>query len=294
MTVTALAPAKINLTLEILGSRADGYHELRSVMQAISLHDTLTLEDAPGEGIIVSGGSPDAPPDESNLVYRAATALAGAAGVEQGARIALRKRIPVGAGLGGGSSDAATALLALNKLWCLDWPAVRLAEIGATLGSDVPFFLTGGTALAEGRGETLTELLPPAQVWLVVVWPGVKLPTPRVYRRYDESAAGVTRALDRSRQMVSALLANSAEGLGACLQNDLEAAAFGLAAPVQAAKERLVEAGAVAASMSGSGSSVYGLARDERHAGEIAERIRPAGYWTSVCHTVPLPYEGES
>lgn len=293
MTLTVLAPAKINLTLEILGTRADGFHELRSVMQAISLHDSLTFEDAPGEGIIVMGGSPDAPPDESNLVYRAAKALSEQSAGEFGARIALRKRIPVGAGLGGGSSDAAATLVALNKLWRLGLPKHRLMEIGASLGSDVPFFLTGGTAMAEGRGEVVTEIEQPAPIWIVVVWPGLKLATPQVYRRYDEEVVNFPGKDNLTAQMVLALAGSSLEGIGLHLHNDLEPAAFALATPVRLAKERLLDAAVVAASMSGSGSSVFGLVRDEAHANLIADRMRPAGYWMSVCQTVCLPFEGE-
>ena len=163
MTLRLLAPAKVNLTFEALARRADGYHEVRSVMQAISLADEIEFEPAAGLSLTIERGGPAfaAPPGEANLVMRAARLLQREAGAAQGAAILLRKRIPAAAGLGGGAGDAAAALLGLRRLWGLDLDADALRELAARLGSDVPFFVSGGTALAEGRGERLTPLPTP-------------------------------------------------------------------------------------------------------------------------------------
>ncbi|MFH1776194.1 MAG: 4-(cytidine 5'-diphospho)-2-C-methyl-D-erythritol kinase, partial [Candidatus Omnitrophota bacterium] len=151
------APAKLNLTLEVLGKRPDGYHEIRSVMQTVNLHDTLIFRHA--GGVAVSSNSPEWKPEES-LVSRAVSLVQSAIGCSRGAAIEVEKHIPLVAGLGGDSSDAAAALRGLNQLWELDLSQRKLLELAAQMGSDVPFFIDGGTALAEGRGEMLTPLPP--------------------------------------------------------------------------------------------------------------------------------------
>jgi len=159
--------AKINLTLEVLGKRADGYHEVRTILQTVDLADTLTFEDAEAVSLRVSPKG--AAPVEGNLVLRAAGLLQAAAGARRGGRIVLRKRIPPAAGLGGGSSDAATALLGLRALWRPNLGDDALRNIAARLGSDVPFFLVGGTALGEGRGDAVTPLPAPVERWAVLI-----------------------------------------------------------------------------------------------------------------------------
>ena len=162
------APAKINLTLEVLGRRADGYHEVRTILQAISLSDEIEFELAPEVSLAVEPAG--AAPVEGNLVLKAAELLQRETGTAQGAAIRLTKGIPMAAGLGGGSSDAAAALLGLRRLWGIDIDADRLRELAAELGSDVPFFISGGTALAEGRGERLTQLPPLTRKSVVVMF----------------------------------------------------------------------------------------------------------------------------
>ena len=159
MVIRLQAPAKINLTLEVLGRRADGYHEVRTVLAAVDIADELELSEADGLALTVEPEG--AVPVEDNLVLRAAALLRDAAPAGAGAAIVLHKRIPVAGGLGGGSSDAAAALLGLRRLWDLDLSDRTLAELAALLGADVPFFLRGGTALAAGRGEQLTVLPQP-------------------------------------------------------------------------------------------------------------------------------------
>ncbi|MHC4593294.1 MAG: 4-(cytidine 5'-diphospho)-2-C-methyl-D-erythritol kinase, partial [Planctomycetota bacterium] len=152
------APSKINLYLEVLGQRPDGFHEIRTVMQAVSLCDELSFSARSDGQVVLSCSSPDLPLDDRNLIVRAARLLKGRYGTERGASVELHKRIPVGGGLGGGSADCAVTLLALNRLWGLGAPLDELAETATELGSDVPFFLWGGTALCEGRGERVSPL----------------------------------------------------------------------------------------------------------------------------------------
>lgn len=194
--ITRAAHAKINLTLDVGPRRPDGYHDIRSVMQTIGLHDTVTVAPAPAPGVFltVTGDEADGvPADETNLVHKAAVRLqkiAAARGVlpgdQSGLQITLHKRIPSQAGLGGGSSDAAATLLAVNALFGLRLSPDRLSEIGAALGSDVPFFLTGGTALAEGLGEKVTPLPPLDPNWLlVIVKPNTGVSTAAAYAALD-------------------------------------------------------------------------------------------------------------
>ena len=173
MRIEIPAYAKVNFTLEVLGKRGDGYHEVASIMQTVSLHDTVTVE--PGDGITLSPALPGVPA-EHNLAYRAAVLLAGRTGTGQGASISLDKTIPQASGLGGGSSDAAAVLVGLNRLWGLGMGDGELAGLGAELGSDVPFFIRGGTAMVSGRGERVRSLPPVDQAWLVLLCPEIPLP----------------------------------------------------------------------------------------------------------------------
>ena len=173
--------AKVNLALEVLGKRGDGYHEIATVLQAVDLSDRLKLETA--DTLSLHTDDPDLPTDDGNLVMRAARLLQKAAGIEAGARIQLAKRIPVAAGLGGGSSDAAATLWGLSRLWRLGWPKARLQELAVELGMDVPFFLGSGRAVARGRGERLAALPGGGGYALVLVNPRVPLSTREVYGR---------------------------------------------------------------------------------------------------------------
>lgn len=274
-----LAHAKLNLFLRVVGRRPDGFHELETVFQSIDLADVLTVE--PADDLRLSGGSAEAPPGPENLVLRAAAALREAAGGRRGAAIHLEKRVPVGAGLGGGSSDAAAALLALNRLWGLDFPPERLAALAAALGSDVPFALRGGSAVGRGRGELL-EALPTPSLWFVLVRPPFPVPTARAY--------GLYRPAPPESPSLGAFLAALASGdparLAPVLRNDLEPGVFGAWPELAALRERLLAAGAVGARMTGSGSVLFGLARDERHAREVTARVEGPGTWVQVVRSV--------
>jgi len=263
--------AKVNLTLEVLGKRADGYHEIATVMQAVDLSDRITLDDA--DDLELRSTSVGVPTDGRNLALRAAAALREAAGLGQGVRIGLDKRIPVAAGLGGGSADAAAVLLGLNRLWSLRWPLERLDDVAASLGSDVPFFLRGGAALATGRGEKV-EPLQGRSLALVLVNPRFPASTAEMYGRltpamYSDGTA--TRALARSLRRGPARVAAS-------LYNGMEAVASGVFPQIPRMRAALLAAGALGALMSGSGPTVFGVARSHEQARQIRARVA-RGSW---------------
>ena len=269
--LVVLAAAKVNLALEVLGERADGYHEIATVLQTVDLSDRVVLEEAPGLELRTS--TSDVPADERNLAMRAAAALRDAAGVTRGARITLEKRIPVAAGLGGGSTDAAAVLLGLNRLWRLRWPVAKLADVAVALGMDVPFFLRGGVALGTGRGEQL-EPLHGGTLALVLVNPGFGVSTAEMYGRV--TPAMLTDGA-RCRRVVEALRQRRVERVAASLYNGLE----GAAAPhpeIARMKAALLAAGALGAQMSGSGPTVFGVARSREHARQIRDRVA-RGSW---------------
>ena len=269
----AHAAAKINLALLVGERRDDGYHELVSVMHAIGLWDDLEVSLAPrGLGLEVEGEG--LPPDESNLVLVAAWELARRSRDLPGARFRLRKGIPIAAGLGGGSADGAAALLALDRLWRLHLPAVNLHAMAAEIGSDVPFCLSGGSRVGSGRGEKLRDAPTKGTLWWVVAIDADGLDTAAVYRRYDQLGLAQPLGDRQPSELVAALAAGDVARIGAALDNDLEPAAFDLRPTLKSGKERLVEAGAVGAVMSGSGPTLLALARDEEHAGRLARAVR--------------------
>jgi 4-diphosphocytidyl-2-C-methyl-D-erythritol kinase len=271
----ARAAAKINLALLVGARRNDGFHEVVSVMQAIGLWDDLEVAiAAEGFGLEVEGEG--LPPDESNLALVAARELARRSLDLPGVRFRLRKGIPVSAGLGGGSADGAAALLALDRLWQLNLPSRNLHVMASEIGSDVPFCLSGGSRVGSGRGERLSPAPTRGTLWWVVAIDSEGLGTAPVYQRYDE--LGLARPLrDRwPSELLDALAAGDLERIGASLANDLEPAAFDLHPALEAGKQKLLEAGAVGAVMSGSGPTLLALASDEEHAGQLAGAVRPA------------------
>jgi 4-diphosphocytidyl-2-C-methyl-D-erythritol kinase len=271
--VVLRASAKVNLALEVLGKRGDGYHEIATVLQAVDLADRLKLETADSLSLHVD--DPDLPTDDGNLVMRAARLLQKAAGREDGARIGLTKRIPVAAGLGGGSSDAAAALWGLSRLWKLGWPRARLRELAVELGMDVPFFLGPGRAIATGRGERLAALPGGGGYALVLVNPKVPLSTREVYGRVP---AGWHAEPSGTERMVEALRTRNAGTVGAALTNNLERVVEPVLPVIGRMKAALLAAGALGAIMSGSGPTVFGMARSLDHARQIRRRVSRAGW----------------
>jgi 4-diphosphocytidyl-2-C-methyl-D-erythritol kinase len=278
--ITVRAPAKINLALRVEGRRPDGYHELTTVFQAVSLVDELTVSPAQGLGMTVSGeGAAELPTDGSNLALAAARLLAERGAVRGGAHLELRKGIPVAGGLAGGSADAAAALVACDALWDTGFDREALAALAAELGSDVPFALRGGTALGTGRGEQLAPVLARGTYHWVLAFADGGLSTPEVYRAFDEGGHPASAAPD---EVLAALRAGDAAALGRALSNDLQPAALRLRPGLQRVLDAGADLGALAGIVSGSGPTVALLAPDGRRATELAARLAGTGLCRAV------------
>jgi 4-diphosphocytidyl-2-C-methyl-D-erythritol kinase len=274
--VRVRAHAKINLDLRVLGTRADGFHELRTVFQAIALHDSLTCITREGP-LSVECETPGVPVDRSNLVWRAADALWRALEREGEARdvvIRLDKQIPLQAGLGGGSTNAAATLLALARLWGATLPAPQLTDVAASLGADVPFFLAGGTALGLGRGDEVYPLADLPRHWVVLLIPGFGVSTVDAYGWYDAEREAGRAAVAREAQYVPGPWPSRA----AQMINDLEGPISRHHPEIDQMKAALRRHGAAAAAMSGSGSTVFGLFQRRRDALTAVERLGPSGW----------------
>lgn len=271
MAYQGIAPAKVNLSLDICGRRADGYHELKSVMQALSLCDVVEVELA--REVSVQATNAELACDESNLAWRAYELLREEFGLDAGVKIRLEKHIPLGGGMAGGSTDAAQVLLAVNELFELGLGADELAARAVRLGADVPFCVLGGTALAEGVGEKLRKLPNCPELRLVLVNPGFAVPTPAVYRRFDELNAGGVPSADYTERVLAALDSGNPEGIAAALGNALEPAAFSLYPKLAALKAEMAELN-LAALLCGSGATVFGVARDKKQAAIAADMLR--------------------
>lgn len=291
-------PAKLNLFLEVLGRRADGFHELETLMTTVSTYDTLTIQaESAGdvrlecrwatgleaEGVRAAraglvGPWEPLPESENNLVTRAVRRLRERAGVDQGATLRLEKRIPAAAGLGGASSDAAAALVAANRAWRLGWSRERLREVAAELGSDIPFFLSGeegwrGAAVCRGRGEILAPLARMPALAIVAVRPPVGLSTAAVFK-----ACRPTTQPRRVESLVEALARGNTAEIGSLLHNGLQDAAASLSPWIGRLREAFRESDVLGHAMSGSGSTYFALCRHAGHARRTAERIRQRGY----------------
>ena len=270
----AHAPAKINLSLRVIGTRPDGYHELRTVFQSLALHDTLRIRASAGAFTITSN-DPACPSDASNLVWRAADALwqaAGKRGAPHSVSVRIVKRIPMRGGLGGGSSDAAAAIRALAKWWRITLPPARLRAVSATLGADVPYFLQGGTALGIQRGDALTPLVDAPPAWVVLVTPPFGVSTANAYGWFDSDRRA---------------LGNPEPGdLGGNDRNDLEGPVVARHPEIGRIVRALARAGAFRAAMSGSGSAVFGLFRSRVRAASAAKALERRGRSILVTRTV--------
>jgi len=275
------ARAKINWTLDILGQREDGYHLMDMLMQSVSLADTITLTPA-SEVTITTGGYPKLPANERNLAYRAAIALQNATGCRKGAAIHVEKRIPVGAGMGGGSADAAGVLAGLNRLWGTGLNQQELEAIGLTLGADVPFCLRGGLTRTTGIGEEMVSL-PCGRLYdLVVIQPCRGLSTGEVFTAYHEKA-DIPRPATEDAQR--ALENGDAQLLAASLGNVLQYVSQDMRPPIGEAIATLKQRGAITALMTGSGSAVFGVFDSEEDARDVARSLRVRWPSTFYCRT---------
>lgn len=274
------AHAKINLGLEVLGRRPDGYHELRTILQTIDFHDDLTFEDAES-GIRLTTNWSSLATGKENLVYRAASQLAEEAGHRGGAFIHLEKRVPPGKGLGGGSSDAAATLVGLDRLWNTRASPSDLHRLAASIGMDVPFFLHGGTALAVSRGDEVYPLEGPVDLPIVLILPDFSISTAEAYGnlRLTNREAGLTLL------HFAWSLPEARAGLRE-LVNDLETAAGVRFDSIQEFKRLLLDLGASSSMMSGSGSSVFGIFHDEASAENAARSLGLRGIQAIATKTV--------
>jgi 4-diphosphocytidyl-2-C-methyl-D-erythritol kinase len=280
MQRTVSAPAKVNLILDVLGRRPDGYHEVAMLMVRLSLHDRVTVSLTSGSGITVACPGLDLAAGEENIAVRAARLFLAHTGIETGVAIAIAKQIPAAAGLGGGSSDAAAVLLALNDLLDTGLPCGELQSLGVRLGADVPFFLCGEMAAwATGIGERLEPWrgLPPC--WLVLVNPRFAVSTAWVYQNlgltHQRCMSKIPRFPERAAELVP------------LLRNDLEAVTSSRHPEIAAIKQRLLQAGALGALMSGSGPTVFGVFAGQSAAETAAARLaRDTGWWAAAVSPV--------
>ncbi|MGD2175053.1 MAG: 4-(cytidine 5'-diphospho)-2-C-methyl-D-erythritol kinase [Candidatus Brocadiaceae bacterium] len=268
------APAKINLSLEVLGERPDGYHEIRSVMQAVSLCDELRFRRRADDRLELKCSHPCVPSGPENLVVRAGRLIQSELDVQRGADVELEKRIPPGGGLGGGSSDGAVALMAFRDLWGAEVPPARLTEFAAELGSDVPFFLNGGTALCEGRGERVSSVPFEGRLFYVVVTPEVEVSTAAVYR---SARTGLTSSVGASDNVLKALRGADMGLLARALRNDLQPVALTAYEELDVLRRKLEEVSDTCqierVLLSGSGSSFFALTGGKEESTKAAEVI---------------------
>lgn len=296
ISVTVRVPAKLNLQLAVGPPSGDGYHDLVTVFHAVSLFDEVTVVSAGQDGIVVTGeGADRVPADGDNLALRAVAALraamTGAAADRAGVHVTIAKRIPVAAGLAGGSADAAAALVACNELWRAGLSQAQLVEVAARVGSDVAFALLGGTAVGRGRGERLTPALAPATPyhWVLAFADG-HLSTPEVYATLDRLRAAEAAEPDLDAALMSALRSGDARLLGRALSNDLQQAAVTLFPALRKTLAAGLELGALGALVAGSGPTCVFLAASANRALDLAVSLSSAGVCRSVARvTGPVP-----
>lgn len=277
------AHAKINLGLDVISRRPDGYHEVKMVMQSIGLCDELTLEKTT-EGITLTTDSAELPEAEDNLVYKAARLMFETCQIAGGVHIHLQKRIPIAAGMAGGSTDAAAAMKGINRLFDLGLPLSRLMELGVSIGADVPYCILGGTALAEGIGEKLTPLTPAPDFYLLVAKPDISVSTKYVYQNLD--IAAIKKHPDIP-GMVRAIETGSLQGVLDRMGNVLETVTIPAHPIIDTIKYRMREFGAVNSLMSGSGPTVFGVFLSERQAEFALEQLKNEGLAEFIFLTTP-------
>jgi 4-diphosphocytidyl-2-C-methyl-D-erythritol kinase len=293
------AHAKINLFLNVLYKRPDGYHEIETVFQSIGLSDDIILKKL-AKDIKIICEHPQVPLDESNLAYRAAKLLFEASELSAGAEITIKKRIPISAGLGGGSADAAGVLVGLNQLFELGYEREQLMQLGATLGADVPFCLLGGTALGQGIGEILTPLPPIDGIWLVLANPGFMVSTAWVYQNlpvctsnfdYDSSKnenLGLTKCPKHVNILIQQIRTGNWRQIYPEMFNALEVVVVNRYPVIGRLKHQLTEFGALGALMSGSGATVFAWMPDELHAKSAAGELSAETHFCLATTTSPV------
>lgn len=277
--------AKINLGLDVLGKREDGYHEVRMIMQTIRMYDQLDMRKSVEPGIHLTTNKKYIPVDENNLVWRAAKLMMDTCGIMEGVSIHLHKVIPVAAGMAGGSSDAAATLVGMNRLFHCGLSKEKLMELGVQIGADVPYCVLRGTALAEGIGEKLTVLPPMPDCWILIGKPGISVSTKYVYTTLDLNTDTVHPDIDG---MKKALEDGNLYGITERMGNVLQDVTIPAYPEVEKIKEQMKTLGAVNAMMSGSGPTVFGIFDNEEKAQEACQKLRESGSCQQVFLTVPF------
>lgn len=277
--------AKINLGLDVLGKREDGYHEVRMIMQTIRMYDQLDMRKSVEPGIHLTTNKKYIPVDENNLVWRAAKLMMDTCGIIEGVSIHLHKVIPVAAGMAGGSSDAAATLVGMNRLFHCGLSKEKLMELGVQIGADVPYCVLRGTALAEGIGEKLTALPPMPDCWILIGKPGISVSTKYVYTTLDLNTDTVHPDIDG---MKKALEDGNLYGITERMGNVLQDVTIPAYPEVERIKEQMKTLGAVNAMMSGSGPTVFGIFDNEEKAQEACQKLRESGSCQQVFLTVPF------
>ena len=277
--------AKINLGLDVLGKREDGYHEVRMIMQTIRMYDQLDMRKSVEPGIHLTTNKKYIPVDENNLVWRAAKMMMDTCGIIEGVSIHLHKVIPVAAGMAGGSSDAAAALVGMNRMFHCGLSKEKLMELGVQIGADVPYCVLRGTALAEGIGEKLTVLPPMPDCWILIGKPGISVSTKYVYTTLDLNTDTVHPDIDG---MKKALEDGNLYGITERMGNVLQDVTIPAYPEVERIKEQMKALGAVNAMMSGSGPTVFGIFDNEEKAQKACQKLRESGSCQQVFLTVPF------
>ena len=277
--------AKINLGLDVLGKREDGYHEVRMIMQKIRMYDQLDMRKSVEPGIHLTTNKKYIPVDENNLVWRAAKLMMDTCGIIEGVSIHLHKVIPVAAGMAGGSSDAAATLVGMNRLFHCGLSKEKLMELGVQIGADVPYCVLRGTALAEGIGEKLTVLPPMPDCWILIGKPGISVSTKYVYTTLDLNTDTVHPDIDG---MKKALEDGNLYGITERMGNVLQDVTIPAYPEVERIKEQMKTLGAVNAMMSGSGPTVFGIFDNEEKAQKACQKLRESGSCQQVFLTVPF------
>lgn len=271
---------KINLSLDILYKRKDGYHEIESVMQEISLKDILTFKEQDGE-LTIETNNPQVPVDANNLVYKVWEKMKLYTGIDKGLHIKIEKNIPVAAGLAGGSSNAAATFKAINKLWDLGLSREKLMSLGASIGADIPFCIMGGTALAKGIGEELTPLKPFSGVKVLVCTPELEICTAYAYRGLDLT----TKRLNTS-DLMEAINTGDIKNIAKNLGNKMEAFIINEHPIIDTIKNTMIEGGALASLMSGSGPTVFGIFEDQAKMSKTKKKLLSNFKQTYECRTI--------
>jgi len=270
MKHTALSPAKVNLFLKVISKRPDGYHNIVSIVDIITLFDVIHMEETADDIVTVRDDKNVLPDDMGNTMYRAAIRLKERFNIQSGVHIYVEKNIPIGSGLGGPSSNAATVLKELTKVWGISLSDSELNEIGSSVGADVPLFLYGKPCVMRGIGEKISPIELPS-LWYVIVYPNVSISTRRVYE-------GLKIVLTKKQNDIKLVAKfNNSREISAILENDLEKVGVLLCPTIQTIKERLMQAGADGALMSGSGSSVFGIFKTEEEARKASSSLADIG-----------------